>query len=112
METAMIKEALRKVTFHENLTRDEAAEVMTEIMDGAATPVQIGALLAAMRVKGESVSELVGFAGVMRAHSVKVQSFKRPLLDTCGTGGDTCNTFNISTSAAFFIPGFCVSRAQ
>src|SRR5437763_15251095 len=108
----MIKEALRKVTFRENLTRDEAAEVMTEIMDGAATPVQIGGLLAGMRVKGESVDELVGFAGVMREHSIKGQTSKRPLLDTCGTGGDTFNTFSVSTAAAFVIAACGIAGAK
>src|SRR5436190_11958470 len=108
----MIKEALRKITFRENLTRDEASAVMTEIMEGGATPVQIGALLAAMRVKGESVDELVGFATVMREKSVKVPTTKRPLLDTCGTGGDSCDTFNISTTAAFVIAGCGIAVAK
>jgi anthranilate phosphoribosyltransferase len=108
----MIKDALRKITFRENLTRDEASGVMTQIMEGGATPVQIGALLASMRVKGESVDELVGFATVMREKSVKVPTAKRPLLDTCGTGGDVCDTFNISTTAAFVIAGCGIAVAK
>ena len=74
---------------------------MTSIMDGAATPAQIGAMLAALRVKGETVEEITGFARVMRERSLRVHTDRRPLLDTCGTGGDTVKTFNISTAAAF-----------
>jgi anthranilate phosphoribosyltransferase len=76
---------------------------MTEVMEGDASPIQIGALLAGLRTKGESVDELVGFARVMREHSIKVEPRAHPILDMCGTGGDTCNTFNISTAATFVV---------
>jgi anthranilate phosphoribosyltransferase len=96
-----LKNALMKLTSGLPLDREEAARAMTVIMDGEATPAQIGALLAALRVKGETVEEITGFARVMRERSLRVHTDRRPLLDTCGTGGDTVKTFNISTAAAF-----------
>src|SRR5437870_3981266 len=78
-DTHMIQEALRKVTSRENLTQEEAAAVMTEIMEEKATHVQIGGLLTALRTKGETADELTGFAEVMRSRSVKVEPAKRPL---------------------------------
>lgn len=108
----MIQEALRKVTDGEDLTRAEAAAVATEIMDGAATHIQTAALLAALRTKRESVEEITGFAAVMRGRCVRVTPRKRPLLDTCGTGGDTCKTFNISTAAAFVIAAAGIAVAK
>jgi anthranilate phosphoribosyltransferase len=74
---------------------------MTEIMDGNATPAQIAGLLTALRMKGEVVDEFAGFARVMRERSLRVHTHRRPLIDTCGTGGDATKTFNISTAAAF-----------
>ncbi|MES2461944.1 MAG: anthranilate phosphoribosyltransferase [Armatimonadota bacterium] len=96
-----MKNALLKLTSGQTLDREEAAQAMTVIMDGDATPAQIGALLAALRVKGETVEEITGFARVMRERSLRVHTNRRPLIDTCGTGGDTVKTFNISTAAAF-----------
>jgi anthranilate phosphoribosyltransferase len=96
-----LKNALVKLTSGLPLDREEAAQAMTVIMDGAATQAQIGAMLAALRVKGETVEEITGFARVMRERSLRVHTNRRPLLDTCGTGGDTVKTFNISTAAAF-----------
>ncbi len=100
-----MKNALLKLTSGQTLDREEAAQAMTAIMDGAATPAQIGALLAALRMKGETVEEITGFARVMRERSLRVHTSRRPLLDTCGTGGDTVKTFNISTTAAFVAAG-------
>src|SRR5690242_13272687 len=99
----MIQDALRKITDGEHLTQSEAETVMTDIMDGVATPIQIGGFLAALRTKREAVDELTGFARVMRERSIHVQARKRPLIDMCGTGGDACNTFNISTAATFIV---------
>lgn len=99
----MIQEALRKITFRQDLTIDEAEAVMTEIVDGMASPVQVGALLSGLRTKGESADELVGFTHVMRDHCIKVHPRATHLLDMCGTGGDTCDTFNISTAASFVV---------
>lgn len=99
----MFVEALNKLVNGVGLTEQEAAEVMTGIIEGQASHAQVGALLAALRTKRETVDELVGFARVMRERSIKVSSRRRPLIDTCGTGGDNCNTFNISTTAAFVV---------
>ncbi len=97
----MIAHAIRKLTERQDLTADEAHAAMTEIMSGEATPVQIAAFLVALRMKGETVEEVTEFARVMREHVVPVKPTRRPLVDTCGTGGDGLNTFNISTAAAF-----------
>ena len=82
-----------------DLTEAEAAGVMTEIMDGAATPAQIAGFVVALRSKGETVEEITGLVRVMRAYSTPIE-IKGPLLDTCGTGGDRAGTFNVSTAAA------------
>lgn len=100
----MIREAIAKIVAGESLGRDEAATVMNEIMTGAATPAQFGALVTALRVKGETVDELAGFASVMR-RLVRPVTTSRPVVDTCGTGGDGSGTFNISTTAAFVAAG-------
>lgn len=99
----MITSALRKLVEGENLSQDEAMAVMDRIMDGETTHAQIGALLATLRAKRETVDELTGFARAMRRHVIPVTPHRQPLLDTCGTGGDKCDTFNISTAAAFVI---------
>jgi anthranilate phosphoribosyltransferase len=90
--------------------------VMEQVMEGGATPAQIGALLIALRVKGETVEEITGAARVMRAKCTPVpcQSLLRgePLVDTCGTGGDGAGTFNVSTVAAFVASGAGVKVAK
>ncbi len=85
---------------------------MTTLADGDASPAQIGALLAALRVKGETADEITGFARVLRSKSLRVQTSRRPLLDTCGTGGDSVKTFNISTAAAFVAAAAGVAVAK
>ncbi|MBM7854654.1 anthranilate phosphoribosyltransferase [Desulfohalotomaculum tongense] len=101
----MISQAIKKLVAGEHLTENEAVNVMTEIMEGRASAAQIAALLTALRLKGEHVDEITGFARVMRQKAVPVKS-KHPLLvDTCGTGGDGARTFNISTTAAFVLAG-------
>jgi anthranilate phosphoribosyltransferase len=97
----MISKALNTLISGASLDDRLASDAMTLIMDGGATPVQIGALLTALRMRGETVAEFTAFARVMRARSVRVPTNRAPLIDTCGTGGDTCKTFNISTAAAF-----------
>lgn len=97
----MVQQTLQKLIERRHLSEDEAVEAMTCIMDGAATPAQIAGLLTALRMKGEVVEEITGFARVMRDRSLRVHTDRRPLVDTCGTGGDVCKTFNISTTAAF-----------
>lgn len=87
-----------------DLTEDEAAEAMLEVFSGEATPAQLSAFLVALRLKGETVDEIVGMAKVMRDHALRVE-VDGPLLDTCGTGGDGKGTFNVSTTAAFVAAG-------
>ena len=95
-----VREAIAQVVNGRNLSEDEMAAVMTEIMDGQATPAQIGSLLTALHIKGETVAEIAGAARVMRALATRVHAASS-VLDTCGTGGDGRHTFNISTAAAF-----------
>jgi anthranilate phosphoribosyltransferase len=108
----MIQQAIAKVIERRDLTRPEMAEVMTEIADGGATPAQAGAFLAALRLKGETVEEIAGAAAVMRARVDHVRVDAEVFVDTCGTGGDGRNTFNISTTAAFVVAGAGVTVAK
>jgi len=100
----MIKEAIEIIVGNQSLTMEQAAEVMEEIMSGEATPAQFAAFVTALRIKGETVDEIVGLASVMRAKATPVQ-VSPPVVDTCGTGGDSSFTFNISTGAAFVAAG-------
>lgn len=100
----MIRDAIEKAVSGIDLTREEAAAVMEEIMTGQATPAQFGALMTALRLKGETVEEIAGFASTMR-RVVTAVSPRGPVVDTCGTGGDKRGTFNISTTAAFVAAG-------
>jgi anthranilate phosphoribosyltransferase len=102
----MIRTAIEKVIDRTNLSLEESKMVMGEIMDGRATASQVGSLLSALRMKEESVTELAGFATVMREHAVPMHPpVTGMLVDTCGTGGDRSSTFNISTAAAFVAAG-------
>ena len=95
----MIKEAIQTLVAGRSLTMEEAASVMEGIMQGEATPAQIGAFVTALRLKGETVDEIVGLAKTMRAKAVPVM-VTDPVVDTCGTGGDGLGTFNISSLSA------------
>ncbi|MCR8642283.1 anthranilate phosphoribosyltransferase [Paenibacillus sp. N1-5-1-14] len=95
-----IGEAIAKVIGGSHLSREEARAVMANIMDGEATSAQIGGLLTVLRMKGESIDEVTGFAEVMRLKGMNLPTEQRNLLDTCGTGGDGAGTFNISTASA------------
>lgn len=108
----MIGDALKKIVAGQNLSADESAGVMSCIMDGQASPVQIGAFLVALRMKGETSEEISGFARSMREHSVKVPATRPVLVDTCGTGGAAKKTFNISTTSAFIVAGAGVAVAK
>jgi len=100
----MIKEAIAALVSGHSLSADEASQVMEEIMQGEATPAQFGAFVTALRLKGETVDEIVGLARTMRARAIPVIT-DEPVVDTCGTGGDGSQTFNISTTAAFVAAG-------
>ncbi len=116
MTSPIITEALRTLIERRDVTRIEAAAAMEAIMSGAATHAQIAAFLTALRMKGETVEELIGFAQVMRQKAVQVRSRgeevaaltgtdREMLVDTCGTGGDASGTFNVSTATAFVVAG-------
>lgn len=108
----MLKSVIAKVVAAEDLTRDEARSAIEIVMRGEATPAQIAGLLVALRMKGETVDEIVGAAEAMRAEASRV-SLERPgLVDTCGTGGDGAGTFNVSTAAAFVAAGAGVPVAK
>jgi anthranilate phosphoribosyltransferase len=108
----MIQQAIAKLVDHRDLTRAETAAVMTEIADGDATPAQVGAFLAALRMKGETVDEIAGAADVMRARCDRLHVARDVFVDTCGTGGDGQNTFNISTTTSFVVAGAGVPVAK
>ena len=115
----MIRETLYKVVNRQDLTEEEMVATMTEIMEGKATQAQIGAFITALRMKGETVEEITGAARVMREKALKIGSGnglvsldrddinidQETIVDTCGTGGDGTNTFNISTTTAFVVAG-------
>ncbi len=100
----MIKEAIEAMVNGRSLSFEQTASVMEEIMTGEATPAQIGAFVTALRIKGETVDEIAGLASVMQAKTTPV-AVTSPVVDTCGTGGDGCWSFNISTTAAFIVAG-------
>jgi len=100
----VIKEAIETVVNGRSLTFEEASAVMEEIMIGEATPAQFAAFVTALRIKGETVDEIAGLATVMQAKATPIQ-VTPPVVDTCGTGGDGCCSFNISTTAAFIVAG-------
>jgi anthranilate phosphoribosyltransferase len=95
-----IAAALDKITRRVDLTETEAHAVMNTVMNGDATAAQLGGLLVGLRMKGESVAEITGFARAMREHVVPVPHHRENVVDTCGTGGDKIKTFNLSTAAA------------
>ena len=108
----MIPQAIARLVEGRDLTRAEMVELMGEIADGGATPAQVGALLAALRLKGETVEEITGAALVMRERSERIRVDREVFVDTCGTGGDGRHTFNISTTAAFVVAGAGVTVAK
>lgn len=99
--TMDIKTAIDHVVNRRDLSTEAMAGVMREIMTGAATPAQIGGFLVALRMKGETVDEIVGAARVMRELSTRVSVNAQRLVDTCGTGGDGAGLFNVSTASSF-----------
>jgi anthranilate phosphoribosyltransferase len=107
----MIKEAITKLVKRQDLTREEAALIMSEIMEGQVSAAQLGAFLTALNMKGETGEEIAGLADTMRSKSLKVTT-DGPALDIVGTGGDGLNTFNISTAAALVAAGAGVRIAK
>jgi anthranilate phosphoribosyltransferase len=109
----MIRENIQCLVEGGNLSAVESRSAMQEIMTGQATNAQIAAFLTALRMKGETVDELVSFAQVMREHCIRITpKVNGRLVDTCGTGGDQLKTFNISTAAAFVVAGAGVPIAK
>jgi anthranilate phosphoribosyltransferase len=107
-----MKKFLQKMIDKQDLTQSEMSEAFDLIMSGGATPAQIGALIMALRMKGETANEIAGAASTMRRHAVFIDTGVLSVVDTCGTGGDGCKTFNISTTAAFVVAGAGVPVAK
>jgi anthranilate phosphoribosyltransferase len=109
----MIRENIQKLIEGADLTFEESRDAVTAVMSGNATNAQTAALLTALRMKGETVEELIAFASVMREHCEQIHPHVAGrLVDTCGTGGDKIKTFNISTAAAFVVAGAGVTIAK
>lgn len=110
----MIKEAIGKVVTSTDLDEKEMIAVMDEIMSGESTQAQIGSFITALRMKGETIEEITGAARVMRekAARVEVKTDSNVLVDTCGTGGDSSGTFNVSTASAFVVAGAGIPVAK
>src|SRR6266480_3423186 len=105
MDASPLRRALIALANRQSLSEDQTAEVFGVVMSGEATPAQIGALLMGLRAKGETADELAGATRALRAAMVRVETSHDHLVDTCGTGGGTVPTFNISTVAAFVAAG-------
>src|SRR4051794_28878881 len=108
----MFRELIEKLQQRADLTVDEAAAAMEAIMDGRAQPSQIAGFLVGLAMKGERPDEIVGLARTMRARATKLSRSFEPVFDTCGTGGDGANTFNVSTVAALVLAGCGVRVAK
>ena|SRR5438477_2019251 len=108
----MFQELIEKLARHEDLTTDEAAAAMSEVMAGRAAPAHIAGLLVGLAMKGERPVEIVGLAKAMRAHAVQVSKRYENVVDTCGTGGDRSGTFNISSCAALVVAAAGVRVAK
>lgn len=108
----MFKKSLNKCIEGKELTESEAEIVMNEIMSGNATASQIASLLSILRFRGETVSEMTGFAKAMRSNMVTINYEEDDLVDTCGTGGDGASTFNISTASAIVVSSLEVKVAK
>jgi len=108
----VIQEAIQQLIDGRDLSRDQARQVMDQIMSGQTTDAQIGAFLISLRCKGETVDEIAGCAQVMREKATRIHTTRKDAIDTCGTGGDGSGTFNISTTVAFVAAGagLCVAK--
>ena len=108
----MIREAIDKAVRRIDLPEVEMMAAMEEIMGGEATPAQIGSYITALRMKGETVEEVTGAARIMRQKATRVNACATTIVDTCGTGGDKLNTFNISTTTAFVVAAAGITVAK
>ncbi|MBL8027491.1 MAG: anthranilate phosphoribosyltransferase [Fibrobacteres bacterium] len=108
----MIQEAIRKIVAGSDLSKEEAAAVMNEMMEGEATQSQIASFLTALAIKGETVDEITGLVSVMRNKAARIKLDVPNCVDTCGTGGDFSHTFNISTCSAFVVAGAGIPVAK
>src|SRR3954465_7468502 len=108
----MFQALIEKLTRHEDLTTDEAAAAMAEVMEGRAAPAHIAGLLIGLAMKGERPVEILGLARTMRAHAIPISRRYDRVFDTCGTGGDRSGTFNISSCAAVVVAACGVRVAK
>jgi len=108
----MFREYLNKIIQRIDLSETQMSQMITEIFSGNVTDVQIGALIAALATKGETFEELAGAARAMRRKAHRIQAPTAIIVDTCGTGGDAAQTFNISTTTAFVVAGCGVTVAK
>jgi len=108
----MFKDHLATIISRTDLNQTQMVEMMSEIFDGKTTDAQVGAMMAALATKGETVEELAGAARAMRKKAHRIQAAAMPVVDTCGTGGDGLKTFNISTTTAFVVAGCGVTVAK
>ncbi len=108
----MFRENLSKIVQGNNLSETEMAQMISEIFSGTITDSQVGAFMASLATKGETFEELAGAAHAMRKKAVRVQTSASRVIDTCGTGGDGAQTFNISTTTAFVVAGCGVTVAK
>ncbi|MFQ5455916.1 MAG: anthranilate phosphoribosyltransferase [Nitrospirota bacterium] len=108
----MIRKSIAKLIERKDLTENETERVIKEIMEGEATAAQIASFITALRMKGETAEEITGAARGMRDKAVKIRIGNPLVVDTCGTGGDGTNTFNISTTSAFVVAGAGITVAK
>jgi anthranilate phosphoribosyltransferase len=108
----MIVEAIEQIAARRDLSESEAEAVMSRVIEGEASPAQIGALLLALRMKGETREEIVGCARALQRRAIPVEPQRKDLVDLAGTGGDRMGTFNISTTAAFVVAGAGLAVAK
>ncbi len=108
----MFRENLNKIVQRIDLTEAEMSQMIGDVFSGTLTDAQIGAMMAALATKGETFEELAGAARAMRRKALRIQISSSIVVDTCGTGGDAANTFNISTTTAFVVAGAGVTVAK
>ncbi|MBS0013504.1 MAG: anthranilate phosphoribosyltransferase [Desulfobacterales bacterium] len=101
----MFRDLLYKIYQRKDLTEEEMSAMLGEIFSGNTTDAQVGAFMGALATKGETYAELAGAARAMRKKAIRIETMARDVIDTCGTGGDTSGTFNISTVTAFVAAG-------